>query len=431
MNRLFVRTLLAFLLALVLLAALQTGAWFWGFRRSASAWSRARSEAVAETALRILREDPTLDPQTIPAEPPLAVYDPQGTLVFANRGFRGGRGAGAGVERRPVLEDGRLVGFYTTGRLQFQTDGANQRFVESLRRTFWIGAAASLLIALVAGLLFTRGLTRPAVRVSEGLEKIARGELEMRLPEGGAEEIAQIARSANRLGTQLEREREIRRRWVQDIAHDLRTPVSALKAQLEAMRDGVLELSVERIARNLGEIERVETLVLDLEELMRLESPELRLEPREISLLPLFEELHHGFALALDRKGVQWQQECAADTVRADPGLLHRALANFLSNALRHVPEGGTIRVASRPSAQGVELRVANSGTPIPEADRERVFDRLYRGEYARSSPGSGLGLTIALRIAELHGGGIRIDDWGGRGTDVIMSLASRDPLPL
>jgi two-component system sensor histidine kinase BaeS len=111
--------------------------------------------------------------------------------------------------------------------------------------------------------------------------------------------------------------------------------------------------------------------------------------------------------------------------VRADPKLLQRALTNFLANAVRHVPEAGTIRVAATGSPASPELRIANTGTPIPESERERVFDRLYRGEYARSSPGSGLGLTIALRIAELHGGTVRIDDWEGRGTEVIMTLSA------
>jgi len=428
MNRLFVRTLVAFLVALVLLAGLQTGAWFWGFRRSESAWAQVRSEAVAETALRILRGDSSLDRETIPAEPPLAIYDPGGTLVFSNRGFRGGRGAG--TEPRPVVDQGRLLGYYTTGRMQFQTDTANQRFVESLRRTFWIGAAASLLIAVAAGVLFTRGLTGPAIRVAEGLEKIARGELEVRLSEQGAEEIGGIARSANRLGSQLEREREIRRRWVQDIAHDLRTPIAALKAQLEAMRDGVLELSLQRAARNLSEIERVEALIEDLEVLMRLESPELRLELSEVPVPALLGELRESFALALERKRIQWRQECAVEVVRGDRKLLFRALSNLLANAVRHVPEGGTIRVAATGPTGAPELRVANTGTPIPEAERERVFDRLYRGEYARSSPGSGLGLTISLRIAELHGGGIRIDDWNGRGTEVLMTLSPAPAAP-
>jgi two-component system sensor histidine kinase BaeS len=427
-RRLFVRTLLAFLAALLLLAGLQTAAWFWGLLRSQSAWSQARSEAAAITARRILRGDPSLDLAEVPADPPLAVYDPEGELVFSNRGFRAGRGAGA--EPHPVVDGGDLLGFYRTGRMQFQADAANQRFAESLRRAFWIGAPASLLIALAAALVFSRALSRPAARVAQGLEGIARGELQTRVSEQGAEEIARIAGSANRLAGQLEREREIRRRWVQDIAHDLRTPVAALRAQLEAMRDGVLELSLPRMTRSLGQLERVETLILDLEELMQLESPELRLELADLPAARLLDELRETFALALRQKRVEWQQECTLETLRGDPKLLRRALTNLLSNAVRHVPEGGAIRVAAVDSARGPELRVANTGTPIPDGERERVFDRLYRGEYARSTPGSGLGLTIARRVAQLHGGDIRIDDWDGRGTQFRVALSAAPTAP-
>ncbi len=421
MNRLFVRTLFAFFLALLLLAGLQTVAWLSGFRRSVSIWNRARTEAAADTALRLLRRDPSLERADIPAEPPLAVYDPSGRLLFANRGFGAARGAGA--EAVPVLEKGVLLGYYRTGRMQFQADTANRRFLESLRGAFWVGASASLVIAVLAGLFFSRGLTQPAIRVAEGLERMARGELSARLPEQGASEIARIVRSANRLGSQLEREREIRRRWVQDIAHDLRTPIAALKAQFEAMRDGVLELSVERVSRNLREIERIQTLVMDLEELMRLESPEMRLEPAEVPVVPLLDELRGRFALDMERKALVWQQESSLAALQADPKLLQRALTNVLANAVQHAPAGGTIRASVSASEAGPQIVVGNTGTPIPEAEREKVFDRLYRGEYARSTPGSGLGLTIARRIAELHGGSVRIDDWEGRGTQVIFSF--------
>jgi two-component system sensor histidine kinase BaeS len=422
MNRLFVRTLLAFLAALGLLAGLQTAAWFVGFHRSLSVWDRARSEALAETALRVLRSDATLDTEAIPAEPPLAVYDAAGRLVFSNRAFRGGRGAGG--ELRPLRVGESLVGYDRGGRMQFQADAANERFAESLQTSAWIGAGGALVIAILAGLLFSRGLTRPAVAVAEGLERIARGELHGRLPEGGTEEIAQIARSANRLGEQLEREREIRRQWVQDIAHDLRTPISALKAQFEAMRDGVLETSRQRVGKNLREIERVETLVLDLEELMRLESPEMRPKLAPVAVAPLLDELRERFALELERKSIAWQQRSSLDSLSADSRLLERALTNFVANAVRHTPEGGTIRVTAAASTAGPEFRVGNTGIPIPAEERLRVFERLYRGEFARNSPGSGLGLTIALRIAELHGGTVRIGDWEDGGVEVTLTIA-------
>jgi two-component system sensor histidine kinase BaeS len=293
--------------------------------------------------------------------------------------------------------------------MRFVSDAANRRFIESLRRSLWVGLGLSLAIAAAFGLLFSRSLSAPAVRLAGALDSISRGDLSSRVAEGGAREIALIGASANRLRRQLQREQDLRRQWVQDIAHDLRTPVAALRAQFEGMRDGVLETTSERLDIVLREIGRVQEMVADLEELMRLESPEMRLSLRDVPAQALVEEARERFEYALAGKKIRFQARVEQESFRADPVLIQRALSNFLANAVRHCPEGGRVTVAVQAVIGAVSLSVANSGEPIPEGDLERVFDRLFRGEPARSSPGSGLGLTIARRIAELHGGEVRI----------------------
>ena len=130
----------------------------------------------------------------------------------------------------------------------------------------------------------------------------------------------------------------MRRQWIADITHDLRTPVAALKAQFEGMRDGVLDTGAARIGRNMGEIDRIESLVAGLEELMRLESPEMRVSPRESGREPFVAELRERFAPLLDARSITLSTRVDTGPFSGDPLLLQRAVTNLLSNAVRHLP---------------------------------------------------------------------------------------------
>ena len=433
MNRLFVRTLLTVLAALLILIAVMASVAVVGFRRSLDEWERTRTLQLEETARRILLSFPEIAAVEVPDDVPIFVYDAVGQLVFSNRGEGGRRRAGVGSSSGlqaghgdlvAIEEDGKLLGYYRSAMMRFENDAANRRFLDSLRLTIGLGLALAVIIAVCFALLFSRSLSAPAVLLSRGLDRITHGDLSVRVPERGAEEIAGIAHSTNRLAEQLQRERGMRRQWVQDIAHDLRTPIAAMRAQFEGMRDGVLDLSKDRIEKSLKEIARIETLVSDLEELMRLESPEMRVAIEQVETAAFLEEIAERFTAQLARKQIQFRSHRGIDRFPADPALLQRAVTNFFTNALRHTPRGGRIELSIASGAGGrTVVSLANSGEPIPPEDLEKVFDRLYRGEYARSSPGSGLGLTIAKRIAELHGGtlSIRNPEEGGVVVEMVL----------
>ncbi len=428
MKRLFFRTFFTFVTALLILVAVMALASVLGFRRSLAEWSQARSLQIEAAALEILKRYPESISVRMPENTPLFVYDSKGDLIFTNRGQagrgRGAAGASVGEELIPLRDNDSTVGYYRTGRMHFQDDAANSRFFESINRTIWLGLVLALLIALPFALFFSRSLSVPAARLARGLDRIAHGVLGVRIVERGAEEIALIARSANRLSDQLQHEKDIRRRWIQDITHDLRTPIAAMKAQFEGMRDGVLDLSAGRIEKNLLELSRIEILVGGLEELMRLESPEMKVKIEDIEALPFVERIKERFSYELKRRDISCECSVGIDRFQADPELLPRAVTNFFTNAIRHTPLGGRIQLSVESTGDGGTLfRLANTGDQIPQAELSKVFDRLYRGEYARSSPGSGLGLTIARAIAELHGGSVGIRNWEEGGVIVEMIL--------
>ena len=281
MKTLFVQTLFYFVAALLIFLLVMSGFLAIGFGRSLDTWRDSKYEEIIDGAAKILTERSDEALAALPQDIALFVYDASMTLQFSNRGG-GWRKLSEGGTPDPIVVDGRTVGYYHIGNINFQNDLANQQFLNTMLSTLWMGLIVSGITSVLFALIFSRSLSNPARAVALGIDRIAQGSLSEEIPEAGAEELAQIARASNNLRNQLSRERQLRAQWAQDIAHDLRTPISALKAQFEAMRDGALPLDRERVGRNIGESERMNGMINDLEELMKLENPELRLYPGSI-----------------------------------------------------------------------------------------------------------------------------------------------------
>jgi two-component system sensor histidine kinase BaeS len=197
------------------------------------------------------------------------------------------------------------------------------------------------------------------------------------------------------------------------VAHDLRTPLAALRSQMEAMTDGVLPVTSGRLGRAQAELSRVEALVSDLGELSRIESPGMRPVLAAVEASSFAEDLYQRFVAEARRLGIAFDRSADPGLwFRADKHLLMRAATNVVQNALQHAGNGGRVSIGitrtRATSGRAVAIGVENTGS-VPEEEIPRVFDRLYRGEGARHTPGSGLGLTIAKAVVDLHGGTIGI----------------------
>ncbi|MBN2323673.1 MAG: HAMP domain-containing histidine kinase [Spirochaetes bacterium] len=413
-----------------------------GYVRSSRAWGDEKSALLEESVVRIIEELLLLDrdeqrsaliQKLDPLVPPgvsIVVYDADRRPLYSHTRGRGRMGGGMMHQNGPdtlalktVRVKGDTVGYYGIGTFGFGADRASMRFLESMRKTvaFSLGAAAA--IAILFSLFVSRMISKTARTVSDGIDEMARGNLSVSIPERGTQEISRIAKAANELAAKLEREEQIRSQWAADVAHDLKTPVAALRSQLEGMSDGVLAVTAERIKKNLNELARIEALVSDLGELTRLESPRMAIHPKGIDAGAFLDGLKDRFSPQMQKKGItaEWVKE--TDDFFGDENLLARAFSNILSNAVRHTPQNGTVTVSVRTEGAGYELSVHNTGEAIPPEEIKKVFDRLYRGEYARNTPGSGLGLTIAKKIAQLHGGDVSIASEEQKGTTVRMRI--------
>jgi len=230
---------------------------------------------------------------------------------------------------------------------------------------------------------------------------------------------------------------QTRRDLIADISHDLRTPLVAMRGYLELLVAGGDGLSAEGSRRYaaiaLRQCEHLGRLVDDLFELAKLDYRGLVLDCESFAVGELASDVVQKFALAAKARGVALEVVAAADTppLEADLRLVERVLENLVGNALGHTPAGGRVEVRVALVATAIELQVIDTGAGIAKEDLPRVFERHWRG--AAGGPdgdageGAGLGLAIAKRIVELHGGSIRADSEPGRGSRFVVALpASR-----
>jgi two-component system sensor histidine kinase BaeS len=300
---------------------------------------------------------------------------------------------------------GRPILYFSVQNEGFLMDESNRILFLSVVRALLIGLATAALLSILGAYGLSRRLSRTTSAISTALSEVAAGRREVRVERGTVTELNQIASDTEHLQEVLQREEHLRAQWAQDVAHDLRTPLTALRAQLEAVRDGVLSDDGTRVEKMLTQLVQVEHLVENLSELSRLESPDTRIERTLIEVPRIARDLAliANSQLESQAPGSEVKVDALSGVVRADRDLLVRACMNLVDNAVRYRTPGTIIRVGIAVAGNNLVFTVRNSGS-LPE-DSDRLFERLARGEQSRGLPGSGLGLPIVRAIAERHEG--------------------------
>ncbi len=244
------------------------------------------------------------------------------------------------------------------------------------------------------------------------------------------DEVGELARAFNTMAAELAEVDRIRRDLVANVSHDLRTPIGALRAVLENLVDGVEPVEPGTLKATLRQVERLGSLVEQLLDLSKLESGAVPLRRERVPVRSVVDEVvrewrMHGYERSVDL-GVTIDPPSL--TLDADPARIHQVLANLVANAVRHSPDGGCVNLVARQNGRGVRLEVADQGPGIPHGEAERVFERFYRSDHARSAEdgGSGLGLAIARWIVELHEGAIRAETAEPHGCRMVVELPAR-----
>jgi signal transduction histidine kinase len=238
--------------------------------------------------------------------------------------------------------------------------------------------------------------------------------------------FAQMAHRIEEQIRQLEAQDRLRRDMVANVSHDLRTPLAHLQGYLETLR--LKENDLERSQRReyldiaLQHAERLGRLVADLFELAKLDALQEPIERERLPVGELVQDVTQKYRLSASEQGIELDADLAAGPtlITADVGLLERALENVLDNALRHTPRGGRISVVIRPENEILCIDVHDTGPGIENGELPKIFDRFYRVSGSAGSDrsrGAGLGLAIAKRAIELHGGNLHCESQIGQGT--------------
>jgi len=275
----------------------------------------------------------------------------------------------------------------------------------------------AVLLALGVTQVLARGMTSPLRSMTAAARAMARGDYSRRVPDTSRDEVGELARAFNRMAADLEAADRDRRELIANVSHELRTPISALHAILENLVDGVAAPDPATLQIALAQTERLGRLVRELLDLARIDAGT---EPLDRQDVPVAQVLEAAVAEAsMAGRDVRFAVDVSPPhaVAWADGARLHQVLANLLDNAARHSPPGGTVQVTARSGPHGLHLEVADDGPGVAPADRDRVFDRFYRGgPVAAAGGGTGLGLAIARWAVALHGGRIGLaDDTGSR----------------
>jgi two-component system sensor histidine kinase BaeS len=326
----------------------------------------------------------------------------------------------------PVVVAGARVG---TVRLVFATGTGNRA-----RDVAWwwitVAAVVALLIALLASWVVTRLITRPIKAMTSATRSFAAGDRLARAGVHGPGELGELGRAFDLMADDVARSERDRRNLTADVAHELRTPLAALQAGLEELRDGLVEPTPEGLAGLHDQSLRLGRVVSDLAELSAVEASGVPVRRANVDLtqvardeLAVHDSQLRAAGLAVgSRLGSRLGNPVV---VRADSDRLHQAVGNLLANAARYCRPGDEVTVAVRSEGGQAVLDVVDSGPGIPADELPHVFDRLWRGSAAKQVAGSGIGLAVAREIVVAHGGTIEAVSPEGAGTTVTIRLPS------
>lgn len=364
--------------------------------------------------------------------PTLQLRDANGDLLL------GASAESARVRWAPIDSGGEHVGdlgIPVDLRLSSEFDRV---FAEQQQRQLrWIAIAALLLAGLVA-IPFSRALAGPIARLQHATRRLANGDYDLRVPERGSDELAELARDFNTLAHTLKQNQEARQRWIADISHELRTPLSVLQAQLEALQDGVVEPDRDTLASLHKEILRLSRLISDLHELSLSDSGALAYHREPVNFSALLSDVcQRNEALLRQRHiNLDLQLPPTALFVHGDSDRLMQLFSNLMDNSIHYTngiaSEPGLLRIELWPSAQQLHMRWSDSAPGVPDEALPKLFDRLFRVDNSRNrkTGGSGLGLAIVRNIVQAHYG--RIDaarsPLGGLALEVTLPRWERTP---
>lgn len=349
-----------------------------------------------------------------------------GTIVAASDAGRVGQKLDVTeqIVAAPIEEGGQEVGLLVL--LAREQVGA--RLAPGRLMMIGLGIAS---FSLIVGVLLSRRISQPLADLTAATQAIAAGDLGVRVSSRYSGEAGELIGAFNQMAEDLARADELRRNLTADVAHELRTPLSVVRAKLEGVIDGVYPATPEHLEPVVETVNLLTQLVEDLHLLALVEAKQLAPEKQPVDIGDVLRDARVNFSPQASDRAVTLALDLppALPVAMVDRRRITQVLGNLLSNALRYTPAGGRVTISAAETEDGgVEISVADTGPGIPPEDIPFVFERFWRGDKSRSrvGGGSGLGLAIAKQLVEMHGGTIRVESTQGKGATFRLTLPVR-----
>lgn len=360
---------------------------------------------------------------------PFPLTDVSGVVLNPDNGYKLGDTVSTELlgTAKPIVVDGTAIGFVLPRAERPPNNHAQQEYLNWTVTTLGFASGGTALGAILVGVWLARTITRPVRELTQAAGRLAKGELGQTVVVRSQDEVGELGRAFNHMSADLLRADLTRKQMTADIAHELRNPLTVISGYLDAMQKGDLQPTPKRLTAVHDEIQHLEQIVQDLRTLSLADANALALNPAPVAPHELIERIAARFAPQAAQKQIALRVE-ASDTLpilNVDEARLTQVLDNLVNNALRHTPQGGTIRLAALTRENMLRFVVADSGAGIAPEDLPHVFERFYRADKARSSDenSSGLGLPIAKALIEAHGGKIWAESELGRGAVFFVEL--------
>lgn len=310
------------------------------------------------------------------------------------------------------------------GRLEVRFLDRNREELFLLRASRFLLWSSLLVggLAVLLAVIASRRLTRPLAALTAAAEAIGRGELASRAPAHARDEIGRLGQTFNLMAENLEKQEGLRRKLFANAAHELRTPLAAMRCELEGMLDGLIPQSREQLQSLRDEINRLAGFLQGMEDLARAEASALSLHRQRLDLCPFLSSIVERYRPLFSEKGVALALDCQATaTMEADHERLSQVMVNLLGNALKATGAGGRVTVRGGMQDSAALIEVIDTGGGIADEDMPRIFERFYRGPQG----GMGLGLTIVKELVAAHGGRIEVESRPGEGSKFSIIVPS------
>ncbi|MDQ0917090.1 ATP-binding protein [Paenibacillus sp. V4I5] len=361
----------------------------------------------------------------------IALLSSEGNILF----FRGSGDSGSLIQqgkRNTVIVNGATVGTIYVDRWESTEDYLLKKYVLDSMRTQGLRVPTLTgIVALLLGLWLTKKLTEPLKRLIPAIQKIAVGELHVRIPVTTRDEFGKVTGALNHMAQQLLRAEEVRKNLTADVAHELRTPLSIIQCNMEVIQEGGRDIPPETLLPIQDEVIRLSKLVDDLHQLTLAEAGKLQLDRSPTDLVPLLDRIIDMLKPEAEERHIDIVRSYPVQKLNAfvDPHRITQVFYNLLTNAMRYTSSGGKISIritdSSHEESRFASVSIEDTGIGIAAEQLPFLFDRFYRVEEsrARHTGGMGLGLAIAKEFVEAHRGFISVQSEVGRGTQFTVHL--------